>query len=370
MSSASTMGELARDLLEGLDGSQRDKACFDVNDAEHRQWFYTPTDHGGLALSEMDSVQHRAVWKLVAAGLSEAGYNTAALIVGQENVLDRVEGFGVDYGRSRGRDPLLYWIAVFGTPAGTGIWRWRFGGHHVSLNFTIVDGRVVSTTPCFFGADPAGVTLLGPHLHRPLGAAEDLGRELVRSLAGEQLAAAHLTQSAPSDLVGGNRTVLAEGDQRMPLPLVWRGRLEQSLDELMQKAQTGLDGALGTSADQLEALAFSRQPKGLSAADMSTDQREVLQHLLLAYIGRISDDLADEQLAKVHQQTEQLHFLWAGGLEPGEPHYYRVQGGDVLIEYDNAPRGGNHVHTVWRDLSMDFGGDPLAEHYTSGAHDH
>jgi len=370
MTTASNMGAIASELLERLSAGQRERALFELDDDEYRRWFYTPTDHGGLALADMSSTQHRLVWRLVAAGLSEAGYNTAALIVGQENVLDHVEGFGVDYGRERGRDPLLYWIAVFGKPGPTGCWRWRFGGHHVSLNFTIVDNRVISTTPCFLGADPASVPLLGPHLHRPLGTAEDLGRELVRSLDEGQLATAHLSPSAPSDLVGGNRTSLTDGDQRLPLPVVWRGRLEQSIDDVMHKAQHGLDTALGTSAASLEQLAFSTKPKGISAADMSASQQEVLHELLLAYVGRISDDLADEQLSKVQAQSEQLHFLWAGGLEPGEPHYYRVQGGDLLIEYDNAPRSGNHVHTVWRDLSMDFGGDPLAEHYTSAPHTH
>ena len=91
---------------------------------------------------------------------------------------------------------------------------------------------------------------------------------------------------------------------------------------------------------------------------------------MVAYIGRIHDDLADAQLAKLTEQIDRLHFMWAGGIEGGQPHYYRVQGGDLLVEYDNAPRSGNHVHTVWRDLSSDFGGDPLAAHYTSGVHEH
>lgn len=368
---AADMVEAANDLLSSLDNDQRSAACWSLDDPERRLWFYTPTDHGGLPLTDMDSKQHRLVWRLVAAGLSEAGYNTAAVIVGQENVLDRAENFGVDFGRDRGRDPLLYWIALFGEPSTNGTWAWRFGGHHVSLNFVVANGRVVSATPSFFGADPASVPLLGPHLHRPLAAVEDLGRELVRSFDGTQQQSAILSTAPPADLIGVNRTELAEGDHTMPLPLLWRGRFEQALDTLLGKMQTGLEASLGGTPEELARLAFSATPKGLAAAAMSSAQQEILSSLLLTYIGRIHDDLADEQFAKVTGHgLEHLHFLWAGGTEVGEPHYYRIQGGDLFVEYDQAQRGGNHVHTVWRDLSMDFGGDPLADHYTNAAHTH
>ncbi len=367
---ADTMALAAASVLDSLDPEQRARAAFDFGDNERRRWFYTPTDHGGLALAEMSSTQHRLVWRLVSTGLSEAGFNTAAVIVGQENVLDRFEGFGADFGRERGRDPLLYWVAVFGQPGPTGTWAWRFGGHHVSLNFTIVDNTVVAATPCFFGADPASAPLLGPHLHRPLGAVEDLGRELVHSLDEAQRHQALVAAVAPSDLVGSNRTTLAEGDERLLLPLVWRGRLEEKFDRLMAQAQTNLDTELGTTPEQLAQLAFTAKPKGLAATAMTDAQRELLHELMLTYVGRIHDDLADAQLERVEAAANQLHFLWAGGIEAGQPHYYRIQGGDLFVEYDNAPRSGNHVHTVWRDLRTDFGGDPLAEHYTAGHHAH
>jgi hypothetical protein len=71
--------------------------------------------------------------RLVATGLSLAGYTTVALVIGLENVLDRAERWTRDWGRERGRDPGLYYVAVFGLPDGDA-WGWRFGGHHVSLN--------------------------------------------------------------------------------------------------------------------------------------------------------------------------------------------------------------------------------------------
>ncbi len=367
---AERMAERVAELLDSLSPDQREAAKWSFpSDDERRLWFYTPTDHGGLPLSEMSSRQHRLVHRLLAAALSGPGYNTAALILGQENILDYTDGFTTDFGRERGRDPMLYWVAVFGEP-GEGTWGWRFGGHHLSLHFTIVDGRVVSTTPCFMGADPARVALLGPHLHRPLGGVEDLGRELVRSLDPTQLRQAIGSPVAPTDIIGSNRSTLSEGDQSLPLPVIWRGRFEAELDAVLATMQRKTDEALGFTAKHARSLSFSARPRGIPASDLDADQREILRAVLETYVGRISDDLADEQMAKVETQFDGLHFVWAGDIDAGLPHYYRIQGGDLLVEYDNAQRSGNHVHTVWRDLSLDFGGDPLAEHYTQGGHRH
>jgi hypothetical protein len=182
---ARRMAEAAATLIESWDQAQRRIACRPFPDeAERRLWYYTPTDHGGLPLAAMGPVQHRNVHRLVATGLSTPGYVTVALIMGLDNILDQLEGWSVDFGRERGRDPLLYYITIFGAPGGDAPWGWRFGGHHVSLHYTIIGGQVAASTPNFLGADPAVSPLLGPHLHRPLAAAEDLGRELFWSRRG------------------------------------------------------------------------------------------------------------------------------------------------------------------------------------------
>ena len=151
---ATEMAEAALAWLERLDDAQRPTAQWagpadDVSEAERRRWFYTPTDHGGLALHQQRPAQQRAAMRLVAAGLSLAGYVTVATIMGLENVLDRVEGFTARFDRERGRDPGLYYLRVFGAPGDAGAWGYRFGGHHVSLNNLVVDGALVATTPCF-----------------------------------------------------------------------------------------------------------------------------------------------------------------------------------------------------------------------------
>ncbi|HEY7627577.1 MAG TPA: DUF3500 domain-containing protein, partial [Ilumatobacteraceae bacterium] len=142
-------------LMESFDEQQRQVAAWPFpSDEERRLWFYTPTDHGGLTLAAMSPPQHRLVFRLVASGLSTPGYVTAATIIGLENVLDQLEGFTASFERPRGRDPLMYFLRFFGTPSPTGTWGWRLGGHHISLNFTIVDGELAATTPLFFGTDP------------------------------------------------------------------------------------------------------------------------------------------------------------------------------------------------------------------------
>lgn len=368
MPTATNMIAAAQELLASLSDDQRERAVWAFpSDEERHLWFYTPTDHGGLALSEMRPAQHRLVQRLLATGLSPRGYNTAALIQGQENVLDHLEGFRVNFGRERGRDPFMYWIAFFGTPGGDEPWGWRFGGHHLSLNFTLIDGRVRSSSPYFIGSDPAAAPLLGPHVHRPLGGLEDLGRELARSLNADQAGRAILAPVPPLDLVTSNRSVIAEGDMPLPLGDIWRTRFEGELERLMVDMDQNAAETIGLQPDHVEAVRFSVAPKGIAAAALAEDQQEILRSLLVAYVGMIHDDFADREAAKfAGDGLDQLHFVWAGGIEVGQPHYFRIHGGDLFAEYDCAQRNGNHVHTVWRDLSNDFGGDSLAEHYANG----
>jgi hypothetical protein len=317
----------------------------------------------------MSQPQHRLVFRLVASGLSTPGYVTAATIIGLENVLDHFEGFTASFERLRGRDPLMYYVRFFGSPS-SGTWSWRLGGHHVSLNFTIIDGVLSGATPLFFGADPATAPLLGPHPRRPLAGVEDLARELTRSLSGEQRGVAIVSPHAPTDLVGGNRPSLEDGDQPIPLPHIFRRLFEGEVGERLRGAQERLDAITGVGPADLEALSFTRQPKGLAANAMNGDQRTMLDELLRLYVDRLPDDVADEEAAKfAGPALDDVHLLWAGGLEPGQPHYYRLQGPSILVEYDNTARDANHVHSVWRDPRGDFADDPLARHHAEHHHD-
>lgn len=361
---AARMAEAAAAFVASLDDGQRAAAAWPFpSDDERRRWYYTPTDHGGLPLAAMRPGQQRLAFALVASGLSRPGYVAAATIVGLENVLDHVEGWRTTWGRERGRDPGLYYLRVFGEPHAEGTWSWRFGGHHVSVNHLVVAGEVRASTPCFLGADPASSPLLGPHPLRPLAGVEDLGRELVRSLDEAQRARAVLSGVAPVDLVGANRSRVGEGDVPLPLGEVWRGRFDGELAELVGTMQERMERAAGLRPEHVEALRLTDAPKGLPAAALRPDQQEVLRALLDAYVRRVPDELADAEAEKyAGARIEALSFAWAGSLEPGEGHYYRVQGPRLLVEYDNTQRGANHVHSVWRDPDGDFGEDVLALH--------
>ena len=359
---AEAMSSAASAWLSSLEPDQTALAQWgtpgdDEAEAERLQWFYTPTDHGGLPLGRQRPAQQSLAMQLVASGLSTAGYVTVCTVMGLENVLDHVEGFTVDWGRERGRDPGMYFLRVFGDPAGPRPWGWRFGGHHVSLNNLVVEGRVRAVTPCFIGADPASAPLLGAARLRPLGGAEDLARELMRSLAPALAARATLLERAPSDIVSGNRSRLADGDQMLLLDELFRGRFtEPRLVDRISRMTEAAEAGSGYDADDHRRLALTRGPKGLPAAELDDGQQELLQALVSTYQGRVPDGLAPPV------DLFALHLAWAGSTEPGQPHYYRLQAPGFLAEWDNTQRGANHAHSVWRDPETDFGVDALARH--------
>lgn len=366
---AARMAVAAAAWLDALDPAQRAVAAGRApspdagSDAERRRWFYTPTDHGGLTLGAQLPAQQSLAHQLVATGLSPAGYGTVATIIGLENVLDHVEGWSVDWGRERGRDPGMYYLRVFGEPGGAAPWGWRFGGHHVSLNNLIVDGAVRGVTPCFLGADPASSPLLGPAPLRPLAGAEDLARQLVRSLDAGQASHAVLLDRAPSDIIGGNRPQLADSDEMVHLPDLWRGRFtEPRLEERVTRMDDSAEKRSGFDTGDHRRLALTRDPKGLPARELDAGQRDLLRALLATYLMRVPDGLSPQSAYADDAALDAVHLAWAGPTEPGAPLYYRLQGPRLLIEYDNTQRDANHAHSVWRDPEADFGYDALGTH--------
>jgi hypothetical protein len=366
---AERMAEAARIWLDSLDADQRTFAtgpvpADDGSDAERRRWFYTPTDHGGLTAHQQRPAQQRAAMRLVATGLSTAGYVTVATTMGLENILDHVEGFVTRFDRERGRDPGLYYLRVFGEPGGPAPWGWRFGGHHVSLNNLVVDGALVATTPCFMGADPAVSPLLGGCVNRPLARVEDLARELVRSLRPELAARAVLLDRAPSDFVTGNRTSIAEGDRVIPLAGIWRDeRFPDDVEQAkLQALSDATDANTGYADTDHAVLEYTSAPKGIAAAELDSGQREMLRALLSTYLDRVPTEVSPIGRYCDDETLDAVHVAWAGPTEPGAPHYYRLQGPRLLIEWDNTQRGANHAHSVWRDPTADFGLDVLAAH--------
>jgi hypothetical protein len=354
------MAEVASNFLASLSTEGRAKAQLAFADEEERtRWFYTPNPRAGLPLREMEAVQQRRAHQLLASGLSHPGYVTVSTIMGLENILDAEEGFRVDWYPGRGRDPGMYFVSVFGEP-GESTWGWRFEGHHVSVHYTIVDGVIATPTPLFFGADPAEASLMGANLLRPLASVTDLARDCVHALDAEQRSAAVIAAAAPLDIMLTNHSTIEDGLEPRPA-MEMMGRqptAEWSRGTAQQLA------ALGYTSEQHEVLRYRDEPRGLAGARMSVDQRAILEALIGQYIDRLPEELAAiEQATLTTEMLDRVHFAWAGGIERGEPHYYRLQAPRFVVEYDCTQRGANHVHSVWRDPQADFGRELLSRHY-------
>jgi hypothetical protein len=313
---ATEMAVAANHFLDALSPEQQAKARFAVTDTERTNWKFVPGARQGLPLKEMTATQRPLAQALLTTGLSQRGAMQAAAIMSLELILHDLEN------KSPRRDPDLYYFTIFGKP-GSDVWGWRVEGHHLSVNFTLLQDHVISTTPFFFGSNPATVRD-GPRQGlRVLGAEEDLGRALVKSLTATQQTTAILTNVAPKEIVTSNL--------RKINPLA---------------------------------------PAGLPAAQMTTAQREQLTQLIKEYLGRVRPELAAADWEKIEKAgVDKISFAWAGGLEPGQGHYYRVQGPTFLLEYDNTQNHANHIHAVWREFNHDFGEDLLREHYEQSHHD-
>jgi hypothetical protein len=305
------MLEAARAFLAALSPEQRGRTVFPFADEERFTWHFTPVPRRGLPLRALNPAQKLLAHALISSGYSPAGARKAATIMSLEEVLDQYETE-----RRFVRDPELYFLTVFGEPSPRETWGWRLEGHHVSLNVTVADGERLASTPHFFGANPAEVRD-GPRAGlRVLAAEEDLARTLVRSLATAGQTRALLSPDAPADILTFNH----------------------------RRAEP-----LGNG--------------GVPAAAMTAEQRGLLLALLEEHAASLSAEIATARLVEIAATApEELRFAWAGGLEPGQGHYYRVQAPTFLVEYDNTQNDANHIHSVWRQFDGDWGLDLLGAH--------
>ncbi len=318
---ADEMASFCVQFLESLTPNLRQKAEFAFDVDERRRWHYFPRENferKGLPLKEMNEKQQAAALGLLSCGLSQTGYEKARAIIDLESTLGDLERRD---GTARfARIPNLYYFSVFGNPTNTEPWGWRTEGHHVSVNFTIVNRALIAPTPFFFGSNPAHVRY-GPKTGlRILSAEEDFARVLLDSLNGEQKKNTVITTTAPRDIIT-------------------------------------------KAAPKIEFEAV----EGLAADLMTSDQRGTLMNLVRTYIDRLPDSLAAFETQKLrHDGVNDIHFAWAGRLDRGAAHYYRIHGPSFFVEYDNTQNDANHIHSVWRHLEDDFGLDLLRLHYHYG----
>ena len=303
------MRSAAERLVRALDGPQRVLAVHPFADDAARRWLeYRPRRRPGACIADMTGAARKAAFRLLATALSEHAYAQALAVIALEEVLDRREGW------QRGRHIGDYWVSIFGSPAGDAPWAWRFEGHHLSVTMTLL-GDEISPAPVFLGANPARVSYAGRAVSRPLAPEEDLARALLDALGPAGRAAAVVADQAPADIRTGTSA----------------------------RAADGID------------------PAGVAAAALGPAARAALGQLVALYLDRLPAGMAGREAARV--AGGELYFAWEGPVTPGTGHYYRVQGDDLLIEYDNTSDDGNHAHTVLRRPRSDFGADVLAAHY-------
>jgi hypothetical protein len=310
-------------FLASLDAAQRQSVLYDYGDNEQRaRWSNFPTGfvpRGGLSLKQMSAPQREAAMKLLATVLSPMGIEKVEQIRQADddfkvNGSKREPGGGGRGGRGpAGGDMFggdLYYISFLGKPSTTAPWMLQFGGHHLALNITIAGSKGV-LTPTLTGAQPAQFQLNGKTI-RPLGSESDKALALVQSLDEKQRKQAILNYTVP-DLVLG----------------------------------PGQDGK-------------KIAPEGLKAADMNAGQQAMLLDVIAEWAGILNEGSASARMAEMKADLNQTWFAWSGpstGTAGSNiTAYYRIQGPHLVIEY--APQRdepGNHVHTMYRDPTNDYG---------------
>jgi hypothetical protein len=313
---AADMTEGAGQLLRSLTPELKSQVSLPFDSDERFNWHYIPRDRKGVPFKAMTPAQRRLADSLLTTGLSHRGMRKALDIMYLDQILFEREQRAI-------RDPELYYVSVFGEPGKSGHWGWRVEGHHLSLNFTIEDGRLVSVSPAFLGANPAIVRGGAQDGMRVLAGEEVLGRELLQQFGEKDRVRVIIQAEAPRDIV----------------------------TEASRRAEIG-------------------KPAGISYTEMTPDQRKAVVEVVRFYAERMRPEIAQSEMGRIEEAGyDGIHFAWAGGASVGEPHYYRIHGPTFLIEYDNTQNDANHIHTVWRDLKDDFGGvDVLADHYAKSPH--
>lgn len=307
------MVERAQAFLASLSPEEAKKARFAFDDPIRKDWHWIPKERKGLTLGQMNEEQKKAALALLKTALSKSGMEKARIIMGLEAVLKVQEKD--DSGR---RDPEKYHWCIFGEPSSHGRWGWSVEGHHISVNVTVDDGKLVAATPLFLGACPrkmnAEIEGQPAPDYEALRDEEGSAIALINSLDEAQLKKAFQGTEIPNNLVAG------------PPSTLW-----------------------------------DKAPIGIAASELTADQVKTLRALLAAYCARPAPEIGDALLAEIEKaDIRKVHLAWYGSKAANEPHHYRVQGPTFLIDFDNTQADpldnpANHIHSLWRSRTRDFG---------------
>jgi len=296
----------AQALLATLDEAGRTKVQFPFDSSQKARWSNLPTGiykREGLRLGDLAPAQRAAAMALLSTAFSQGGYRKVAEIMQGDEVLRGAPGGPPPGGAVRfGEDE--YYLAFLGVPSVSARWMLQFGGHHLAINLTLA-GRQATLAPSHTAAQPASYAFEGRTV-RPLGSENDRAFALMATLDAAQRSQAILGYSV-SDLVLG----------------------------------PGQDGR-------------TIQAEGLKASALSGPQQTMLTDLVREWAGIANDALAAPRMDEIRARLPETYFAWSGPTTPGSASYFRIQGPNIVIEY--APqRGVDHIHTIYRDPTNDYG---------------
>jgi len=301
------MATAASRFMAALDKEQAAKATYPFDAPERLDWHFIPRPRKGLPVKEMTPAQRALAFGLIHTGVAGTGYLKATTIMSLEQILKDTEP--AKAASPIVRDPELYFVTIFGTPSDRGRWGWRIEGHHLSLNFTLENGKIVAATPAFFGANPAEVRQGPREGLRTLADVEDRALRLLQALDPRQMKEAVVADTAPKDIRAANT--------------------------LQPPTETAV---------------------GVAFADLNDEQRQLFRALVEAYASDMPPEVAGAWLNEIKQAgPDGVRFAWFGPADRLQPHAYRVQGPTFLIEFNNTQNGANHIHSVWRNMLGDFG---------------
>ncbi len=300
-------------LINSFSAAQKEKAVLTLEDTSRYKWHFVPASmsaRNGISIKDFDKKQKEYFYSLLKMYLSAEGYKRTTDIMNLEYVLKVMEP------ENTNRIPENYFLSFYGNPGKDSSWAWKFTGHHLALNFTIINNKL-AFAPFFFGSNPGEIKEGPSKGSRIIIAEEDLGFQLVNSLSPQQKQKAIFELRAFNDIVTANATAVT--------PL---------------------------------------KPVGIVTSELNSSQKEILNQLIGSYLSSMPEDVAKKRFEKLTKEDfAAIRFGWAGDTVPGKPHYYRIQGVSFLIEFDNTQNNANHIHEVWRDFNGDYGLDLLKEHY-------
>ena len=301
----------AQALLATLDGAGRAKVQFPFEGPQKTRWSNLPSpmfERQGLRLGDLTPAQRTAVTTLLKTALSADGYRKVTEIMQGDEVLKTGQGgrggqlmFGADQ----------YWLAFVGTPSTTAAWMLQFGGHHLAINLTMA-GSQSTMAPSLPATQPAKFTIEGREI-RPLGKENDKAFALINALDEKQRSQAILNYRV-ADLVLG----------------------------------PGHDGQV-------------IQPEGIRASALTAAQQAALLELIREWAGITTDAFADPRMAELKANLPQTYFAWSGPITNGSAAYFRIQGPTLVIEYAPQRDSIDHIHTIYRDPTNDYGAKFVAK---------